>query len=74
VNKVYFISGLCADKRAFSFLNLSFCEPVFINWIQPLKNESLSAYALRLKEQIRDDNPIIVGVSFGGMLATEMAK
>jgi hypothetical protein len=34
MKKVYFISGLGADKRAFSFLDLSFCEPVFINWIQ----------------------------------------
>jgi pimeloyl-ACP methyl ester carboxylesterase len=74
VKKVYFISGLGADKRAFSFLDLSFCEPFFIDWIVPLKNESLSAYAARLKEQIKDDNPIIVGVSFGGMLATEIAK
>jgi pimeloyl-ACP methyl ester carboxylesterase len=74
VKKVYFISGLGADKRAFSFLDLSFCEPVFIDWIGPLKNESLAAYALRLREQIKDDNPIVVGVSFGGMLATEMAK
>ncbi len=74
MKKVYFISGLGADKRAFSFLDLSFCEPVFIDWILPLKNESLPAYALRLKEQIKDDNPIIVGVSFGGMLATEIAK
>lgn len=74
MKKVYFISGLGADKRAFSFLDLSFCEPIFIDWIQPVKNESLSAYALRLKEQIKDADPIIVGVSFGGMLATEMAK
>ncbi len=74
MKKVYFISGLGADKRAFSLLDLSFCEPIFINWIQPVKDESLPAYALRLKEQIKDDNPIIVGVSFGGMLATEMAK
>jgi pimeloyl-ACP methyl ester carboxylesterase len=74
VKKVYFISGLGADKRAFSFLDLSFCEPVFIDWISPLKKESLPAYAIRLKEQIKEINPIIVGVSFGGMLATEMAK
>lgn len=71
---MYFISGLGADKRAFSFLDLSFCEPIFIDWIPPLKRESLPAYAARLKEQIKDVNPIIVGVSFGGMLATEMAK
>lgn len=74
MKKVYFISGLGADKRAFSFLDLSFCEPIFIDWIPPQKNESLSHYAMRLKEQINDANPIVVGVSFGGMLATEMAK
>jgi hypothetical protein len=48
LKKVYFISGLGADKRAFSFLDLSFCEPVFIEWIKPLKNETLQGYALRL--------------------------
>lgn len=74
MKKVYFISGLGADKRAFSFLDLSFCEPIFIDWIPPQKKESLSHYAMRLKEQINDANPIVVGVSFGGMLATEMAK
>jgi pimeloyl-ACP methyl ester carboxylesterase len=71
---VYFISGLGADKRSFTFLDLSFCNPVFIDWINPLPNESLAAYALRLKEQIKEEHPVIVGVSFGGMLATEMAK
>jgi pimeloyl-ACP methyl ester carboxylesterase len=39
-----------------------------------LKNESLQGYALRLKEQIKEPNAVIVGVSFGGMLATEIAK
>lgn len=74
MKKVYFISGLGADKRAFSFLDLSFCEPIFIDWIEPLKIESLRSYALRLKEQVTDTDAIVVGVSFGGMLATEMAK
>lgn len=70
---VYFISGLGADKRAFSFLDLSFCNPVFIEWIEPKKNETLPQYALRLKEQIAEPDPVIVGVSFGGMLASEIA-
>jgi len=74
VKKVYFISGLGADKRAFSFLDLSFCEPIFIDWIKPLPKESLPQYALRLGEQISEPSPVIVGVSFGGMLATEIAK
>ncbi len=74
MKKVYFISGLGADKRVFSFLDLSFCEPVFIDWITPFKKESLEGYALRLREQIKEDAPIIIGISFGGMLVTEMAK
>ena len=71
---VYFISGLGADKRAFSFLDLSFCDPVFIEWIEPSKKESLKEYAIRLRKQIPEVDPIIVGVSFGGMLVTEIAK
>ena len=72
--KVYFIAGLGANKRAFEFLELSWCEPVFIDWIPPLKNESLREYALRLRLLIDEKDPVIVGVSFGGMLTTEMAK
>jgi pimeloyl-ACP methyl ester carboxylesterase len=72
--KVYFISGLGADKRVFSFLDLSFCEPIFIDWLEPLKNESLKDYALRLRQLIPENNPVIVGISLGGMLASEMAK
>lgn len=71
--KVYFISGLGADQRAFSFLDLSFCDPVFIDWIRPEPKETLPHYALRLKAQIGEPGPVIVGLSFGGMLASEMA-
>ncbi|CAN5557136.1 hypothetical protein BH10BAC2_BH10BAC2_32770 [soil metagenome] len=72
---VYFFSGLGADKTVFQFLDLSFCNPVFIEWITPLKNEALESYALRLKEHYQiPDNAIIAGLSFGGMLATELAK
>jgi len=74
MKKVYFISGLGADKRVFSFLDLSFCEPVYIDWIKPVSKESLQSYALRLRQSIPEPDPIIVGISFGGMLATEMAK
>lgn len=72
--KIFFLSGLGADKTAFNFLDLSFCEPVFIEWIEPLPNESLQQYALRLKEQFIPDDSIVIGLSFGGMLATEIAK
>jgi len=74
MKNVYFISGLGADKRVFSLLDLSFCNPVFIDWIPPLSHESLTNYALRLKGKITEPYPTIVGISFGGMLVTEMAK
>ena len=74
MTKVYFISGLGADKRIFSFLDLSFCEPVYIDWITPSKNDTLQDYALKLRKGIPEPNPIIVGISLGGMLVTEMAN
>jgi pimeloyl-ACP methyl ester carboxylesterase len=73
--KVYFISGLGADKTVFQLLDLTYCEPVFIDWITPFKNEPLPQYALRLKEETGiPDDAVIVGLSFGGMLSTEIAK
>jgi pimeloyl-ACP methyl ester carboxylesterase len=74
MQRVYFISGLGADKRAFSLLDLSFCEPVFVEWIQPHSHESLENYAARLRSLMPDEHPTVVGISFGGMLATEMAR
>jgi pimeloyl-ACP methyl ester carboxylesterase len=74
MKKVYFISGLGADKRSFGFLDLSFCEPVYIQWLPPNSKETLAEYAERLFKLINDEEATIVGLSFGGMLATEMAK
>lgn len=71
---IYFLSGLGADERVFQFLDLSFCNPVFVPWITPIPHETLPEYALRLRHTIPDEHPFIVGVSFGGMLAVEMAK
>jgi len=73
--KVYFISGLGANSKTFSFLQLNFCTPIFVQWIAPLRNETLEKYAIRLfKESIKDEAAIIVGLSFGGMLTTEICK
>lgn len=74
MKKVYFISGLGADRRVFEFLDLSFCEPVFLDWIKPLKNETLPSYAQRLCSDVKEPDAILVGMSLGGMMATEFAK
>jgi pimeloyl-ACP methyl ester carboxylesterase len=76
IMKVYFISGLAADKRVFKHIQLpEGCDAVYLDWISPEKDESLSSYALRLAESINRQEPFaLVGLSFGGMLATEIAK
>ncbi|KQM76918.1 hypothetical protein ASE74_16720 [Pedobacter sp. Leaf216] len=73
---VYFISGLGADKRIFSKLKLDDqLNEIHIDWIQPNKSESLSSYAKRLSNVIDTTKPFaLVGVSFGGMIAVEIAK
>lgn len=74
--KVYFISGLGADRRAFYKIQLpKGFQPVYLDWIDPLPNETLTDYAKRFSELIESDEEfIIVGLSFGGMLASEIAK
>jgi len=74
MKKVYFIAGLGADGRSFGFLDLSFCEPQFMQWIVPAPGETLPSYAEKLFQSINDENATIVGLSFGGMVATEIAK
>lgn len=72
----YFISGLGADRRIFSKIKLDErIDVIHVDWITPLKNESLVSYAKRLSEIIDTDKPyVIVGVSFGGMIAVEISK
>ncbi len=72
--KIYIFSGLGADERVFKQLNFSNLEPVFIDWIEPFENETLESYAKRISEAITSENPIILGISFGGMLAVEISK
>jgi len=74
--KVYFISGLGADKRVFKHILLpGGFEAVHLDWITPFKNESLRNYALRLAEKIETSSPFaIVGLSMGGMIASEISQ
>lgn len=71
---IYFFSGLGADYRAFEKLKLPGCRWEHINWISPEKSESMTQYTSRIKRQIIADDPIIIGLSFGGMVAVELAK
>ena len=70
--KVYAFSGLGADQRIFSYLNLEH-EIVPIRWETPLLEETIESYAVRLAGQIETSEPFaMLGVSFGGMLVSEL--
>ncbi len=72
--KIYFLSGLGADESVFKALHLPGVERVYLNWMEPLPKESIEAYAQRMADRITEPNPIIIGLSFGGMMAMEIAK
>jgi len=72
---IYCLSGLGADERAFVYLELPGHELRHVQWITPLPNESLESYATRLIPQLDQTEPfVLLGLSFGGMLAVEMQK
>ena len=58
----------------FSNLQLNGHELVHLPWLQPNKKETIEAYARRMMEPVHDSSPILLGVSFGGMIGIEIAK
>lgn len=73
-NKTYCLSGLANDERAFNYIDFGNNHVVHIPWIVPEKNETIGEYAKRLCEFITTPNPIVIGLSFGGIMASEIAK
>ena len=73
---VYFMPGLAASPTIFENIKLpeDQFEMHFLEWFLPHEKESIESYALRMIEKIQDENPVLVGVSFGGVLVQEMAK
>ncbi len=71
---IYILSGLGADKRIFQRLDLSAYHVTHIEWITPFREETIENYAARLLSQITIPSPVIIGLSFGGIIAVEIAK
>jgi len=73
---VYFMPGMAASPIIFE--NIKLPEDTFkihlLEWMIPIENESLNAYALRMVAHIKHENVVLLGVSFGGVLVQEMAK
>lgn len=73
MNKIYIFSGLGVDERVFDTIDFSDLNAVFVDWIDPLKNETFESYARRISKDFENDS-ILIGLSFGGMLAVEISK
>ncbi|SFU43493.1 Pimeloyl-ACP methyl ester carboxylesterase [Pustulibacterium marinum] len=73
---VYFMPGMAANHLIFDGIKLpeDTFEVYFLEWLIPEFKESLEHYAERLTENIRHENPVLIGVSFGGIVVQEMAK
>ena len=73
---VYLMPGLAASTAIFERIILpeDTFETHLLEWEIPMNNESLTDYAKRIAEKIQHPNPVLIGVSFGGILVQEMAK
>ena len=73
---VYFMPGLAANSSIFERISLPIevFETVLLEWELPLNDESLLQYAERISKKVTHENPVLIGVSFGGILVQEMAQ
>ena len=76
-----FLPGLGADHRLFKHQTAAFSDSLAADWIDPLPDERLEQYAVRLAESIRaelDTRPlapvVVCGLSLGGMIAPYVAR
>jgi len=74
-SKLIFFPGLGADSRLFFNQKKVFKNSIVPPWLPPQRNETLSQYSRRWSKFLKlKKGCILVGVSFGGMVALEMAK
>ena len=73
---VYFMPGMAANTSIFKNINLpeEIFETIYLEWFVPEKGMSFSDYARAMCQNVIHDNPVLIGVSFGGMLIQEMAR
>lgn len=72
---VYFVPGLAAGREIFKNIHLP--EDRFkvhiIEWLIPKKKEPIETYAKRMAKSVTQQNSVLIGVSFGGVVVQEMA-
>ncbi|WP_047547712.1 alpha/beta hydrolase [Psychroserpens sp. Hel_I_66] len=73
---VYLMPGMAANPTIFEHIKLpeKQFEIHWLEWIMPNQGESLESYAKRMILNIKEENVVLLGVSFGGILVQEMSK
>ena len=73
---IYFMPGMAASPSIFNGIQLdpNLFEMHLLSWFVPDKNTTLAQYAVEMANKIEHPNPVLLGVSFGGMLVQEIAK
>ena len=74
---VYFVPGMATNSKIFEHIHLdeTMYNVHFIEWKTPSSyEESIEAYAKRMCSEIMHDQPVLIGVSFGGIVVQEMSK
>ena len=68
--------GLAASPDIFEYIKLprETFEMHYLDWFPPKPGMTLKEYARQMALSIRHPNPVLVGVSFGGMLVQEMVS
>lgn len=72
---VYFVPGMAANTTIFENINLPAeqFEVILIPWKLPKSNETIQQYAQRMTKEVKHENAVLIGVSFGGVMVQEMA-
>ncbi len=72
--KLIMLPGMAADERLFEPQRQAISGLIVPPWIEPDPDEHLVSYAQRMASQIDPAGLVLIGgVSFGGMIALEMA-
>lgn len=73
--RLIFLPGLGADSRLFAHQQKAFKNSVAPPWLIPSRGESLASYARGWAKKLKlKPGCFLAGVSFGGMVAQEMAR
>jgi esterase/lipase len=74
---IYLVPGLAAGPEIFEYLELPKEKYTlhYLEWKTPLAlEESIANYAMRMSASVKEEEPVLIGVSFGGIMVQEMSK